>query len=147
MRQSHLKPYAAFLAAAMLALPAPASATDGRIEKSARNSYNFKTYLKDDAIQVAASGGVVTLTGSVSEEYHKSLAQETVAGLPGVKSVNNLLTVKGEQPAERSDAWITLKVKAALAFHRNVRASGTEVRTVDGVVTLRAAPIRTPRRS
>ena len=136
MRQSHLKPYAAFLAAAMLALPAPASATDGRIEKSARNSYNFKTYLKDDAIQVAASGGVVTLTGSVSEEYHKSLAQETVAGLPGVKSVNNLLTVKGEQPAERSDAWITLKVKAALAFHRNVRASGTEVRTVDGVVTL-----------
>jgi len=48
-----------------------------------------------------------------------------VASLPGVKSVNNQLLVKGDQPAEHSDAWISLKVKSALLFHRNVSATGT----------------------
>jgi osmotically-inducible protein OsmY len=40
-------------------------------------------------------------------------------------------------PAERSDGWITLKVKTALAFHKHVSATQTEVETKDGVVTLR----------
>ena len=58
----------------------------------------FKTYLKGDDIKIESKDGVVTLTGSVSEESHKSLAQETVASLPGVKSVDNRLEVKGERP-------------------------------------------------
>lgn len=140
MRPFHLPPAAALMSVAALtlttALPLAASEMDSRIEATARSSYNFKTYLKDDAIKVACSAGVVTLTGSVAEDYHRSLAQETVSGLPGVKSVNNLLTVQGGQPTEHSDAWITTKVKAALAFHKNVRATATEVRTQDGVVTL-----------
>ncbi len=138
MRHFHLHPAAALMTAAALTLTIalPASELDSRIEATARSSYNFKTYLKDDAIKVACSGGVVTLTGNVAEDYHKSLAQETVSGLPGVKSVNNLLTVQGGQPTEHSDAWITMKVKAALAFHKNVRATATEVHTQDGVVTL-----------
>ncbi|MDP2971226.1 MAG: BON domain-containing protein [Deltaproteobacteria bacterium] len=36
----------------------------------------FKTYLKGDDIKIESKDGVVTLTGSVSEESHKSLAQE-----------------------------------------------------------------------
>jgi osmotically-inducible protein OsmY len=140
MRNIHLNPAAALVTASAIilsaGLPIAASELDARIESTAKSSYNFKTYLKDDSIKVASSAGVVTLTGSVSEDYHKALAQETVAGLPGVKSVNNLLTVSGTQPTEHSDAWISLKVKAALAFHQNVRATGTEVNTVDGVVTL-----------
>jgi osmotically-inducible protein OsmY len=59
-----------------------------------------------------------------------------VAGLPGVKSVNNRLTVTGEQPSEHSDAWMTMKVKGVLAFHKNTSATATEVTTQDGVVTL-----------
>ena len=109
---------------------------DSRIETSAKNSYNFKTYLKDDKIKVDSSNGVVTLTGAVAEDYHKALAQETVAGLPGVKSVNNQITVIGDQPTEKSDDWISMKVKAALTFHKNVSATGTGVHTQDGVVTL-----------
>jgi osmotically-inducible protein OsmY len=64
------------------------------------------------------------------------MAGNTVASLPGVKSVNNELVIKGEQPAEHSDAWITTKVKTALLFHRNVSGTGTEVSTTNGVVTL-----------
>ena len=114
-----------------------ASETDDRIESSAKQSYVFKTYLKGDDIKIQSKDGVVTLTGTVSEESHKSLAQETVASLPGVKSVDNKLAVKGEVPAEHTDAWLITKVKTTLLFHRSVSATGTEVLAKDGTVTLR----------
>jgi len=113
-----------------------ATEMDNRIEASAKKSYVFKTYLKDDAIKTESTSGAVILTGTVAEASHKSLAQDTVEGLPGVKSVDNQLTVKGESPAEHSDAWIGMKVKSALLFHRNVRASKTDVNVRDGIVIL-----------
>jgi osmotically-inducible protein OsmY len=114
-----------------------ASDTDDRIESSAKQSYVFKTYLKGDDIKIKSTDGVVALTGTVTEESHKSLARETVVSLPGVKSVDNKLTVKGEVPAEHSDAWLITKVKSTLLFHRSVSAIGTEVLAKDGTVTLR----------
>ena len=114
-----------------------ASETDDRIESSAGNSYVFKTYLKDDSVKTDSLNGMVTLTGTVSEAFHKSLAQDTVEGLPGVKSVKNELRVGGELPVEHSDGWLSLKVKSALMFHRNVSASKTEVSTENGTVCLR----------
>lgn len=114
-----------------------ASDTDDRIESSAKKSYVFKTYLQGDSIKTESKNGAVTLTGTVADTNHKSLAQDTVEGLPGVLSVDNQLTVKGENPAEHSDTWINLKVKSALLFHRNVSASGTDVFVKDGVVSLR----------
>jgi osmotically-inducible protein OsmY len=125
-------------AVVLLAISVPVHATkmDDSIESSAKKSYVFKTYLKGDDIKIESKDGVVTLTGSVSEESHKSLAQETVADLPGVKSVDNRLEVKGENPAEKSDGWITTKLKTTLLFHRSVSAM-TEVDTKDGIVTLK----------
>jgi osmotically-inducible protein OsmY len=122
-------------------LPAHASRVDDeRTELSARQSYIFKTYLQADDIKIQSIDGVVTLTGTVSEESHRSLAEETIADLPGVKTVDNGLEIKGERPAENSDAWITTKVKTILWFHRNVSAM-TEVSTKDGIVTLRGEAI------
>jgi hyperosmotically inducible periplasmic protein len=118
-------------------LPLRASDTDDRIESSAQKSYVFKTYLQDDSIKTESKNGAVTLTGTVAEASHKSLAQDTVANLPGVKSVDNQLTVKGAIPAEHSDTWIGWKVKSALLFHRNVSATGTDVYVKDGIVSLR----------
>jgi len=128
----------AVVASSLLITSSPlyAADTDDRIESSAEKSYTFKTYLKDDSIKTESKDGVVTLTGTVADSSHKSMAENTVASLPGVKSVNNELVIKGEQPAEHSDAWITTKVKTALLFHRNVSATGTTVYTKDGVVTL-----------
>jgi hyperosmotically inducible periplasmic protein len=125
-------------AVALLALSVPAFASemDSRIESSAKESYVFKTYLKGDDIKIQSKDSAVTLTGTVSEESHKSLARDTVEGLPGVKSVDNRLEVKGENPPQNSDAWLTTKVKTTLLFHRSVSAM-TEVNTKDGIVTLR----------
>lgn len=121
---------------ALFFTPAQASKTDDRIESSAKNSYVFMTYLKGDDIKVQSENGAVSLTGTVAEESHKSLAQETVASLPGVKRVDNQLEIKGQRDADYSDAWITTKVKTMFLFHRNVSAM-TEVSTKDGVVTLK----------
>jgi osmotically-inducible protein OsmY len=111
---------------------------DDRIEASARDTYVFKTYLKSDDVKVRSVNGVVTLTGTVSEESHKSLAREAVVNLPGVTSVDNRLEVKGGRPAENSDAWLMMKVKASLLFHNSVSGLETEVSDVkDGIVTLR----------
>lgn len=117
--------------------PLHASDNDDRIVASAKKSYVFKTYLAHDSIKTVAEDGVVTLTGTVADASHKSLAEDTVEGLPGVTRVDNRLTVKGETPSEHSNGWLMLKVKTALLFHRNVSASGTEVIVNDGVVTLR----------
>src|ERR1017187_3203855 len=114
-----------------------ASVMDDRIESSAKKSYVFKTYLKGDSIKTESKNGAVILTGTVAEANHKSLAQDTVEGLPGVKSVDNQLKIKGESPAEHSDGWLSTKVKTALLFHRHVSASGTDVFVKDGVVSLR----------
>jgi len=130
----------ALLAAASTLLVASPSARaaemDTRIESSAKKSYVFKTYLKDDSIKTESKNGAVTLTGTVAEGFHKTLAQDTVENLPGVKSVDNQLKVDGEKHAEHSDGWIGTKVKMTLLFHRNVRGTKTDVDVKDGIVTL-----------
>jgi hyperosmotically inducible protein len=121
----------------MTSVSVRASQSDDRIESSAKDSYVFKTYLKDDSIKIESNNGMVTLTGMVSEDSHKGLAQETVSSLPGVTKVDNQLVIKGEQPAENSDGWLGMKVKGALFFNRNVSAVNTQVDVANGVVTLK----------
>lgn len=121
----------------LISTPLFASETDDRIESVARETYVFKTYLKEDNIKMQSKDGLVTLTGTVAEASHKSLAEETVAGLPGVKSVDNKLVEKDGAPAAKSDGWLITKVKTTLLFHRNVNASGTEVLADNGTITLR----------
>jgi osmotically-inducible protein OsmY len=114
-----------------------ASQMNDRIESSAKKSYVFKAYLKGDDIKIETTkDSVVSLTGTVSEWSHRSLAEETVAELPGVVRVDNKLEVKGGHPDETSDAWIDMKVHVMLMFHRNVSGLKTDVEVKDGIVTL-----------
>jgi hyperosmotically inducible protein len=137
MKITGLLPLFAATSATLVISPSlRASDTDDRIESSAAKSYVFKTYLKDDSIKTECKNGVVTLTGTVAEVSHKTLAEDTVENLPGVKSVDDQLQVSGTQPAEHSDAWICTKVKSTLLFHRHVSATGTTVYVKDGIVTL-----------
>lgn len=118
-------------------VPLFASETDDRIDSSARETYVFRTYLKDDTIKIQSYEGRVTLTGTVSDASHKSLAGETVAGLPGVTGVDNKLVEKNKIPAANKDAWLITKVKATLVFHKNVNFTNTEVLAQNGTITLR----------
>jgi osmotically-inducible protein OsmY len=113
-----------------------ATETDARIEATAKQSYVFKTYLKGDDIQIHCQDGVATLTGTVASEPHALLAAETVADLPGVKSVDNKLEVIGGIPEKNSDIWIQMTVKNMLMLHRNLDIDNTQVDVKDGLVTL-----------
>lgn len=127
------------LAAGLVALSAPAYASkmDVYIISSARSSYVFNNYLKGDDIKIECKDGAVTLTGIISEYFHKSLAEVTMTDISGVRSVDNRLEVKDAPPTANSDAWFHDKVKATLLFHRSVSAKDTEVEVKDGIVTLR----------
>jgi osmotically-inducible protein OsmY len=116
--------------------PARASGTDGRIESAFFKSYVFQTYLHDDAILARSQDGNAVLTGKVAEQSHKDLAEETMASLPGVKSVENRLNVKRSAPSENSDKWTHMKIKTALLFHRGVNARNTRFSVKDGRVIL-----------
>jgi osmotically-inducible protein OsmY len=128
---------AAVAAMFVISTPLRASEADDGIVSSFKNTYVNKTYLKDDAVKIEAKDGVVTLTGTVADESHKTLAQDTAASLPGVTRVDNQLVTKAEVAAEKSDTWIGRKVKLALMFHRNVSFSNTTVEVKDGIVTLK----------
>lgn len=134
---SHKRIIAAVAASILtIGVSAYASETDDRIEASAKKSYIFETYLKDDSIKVNSEAGVVTLTGTVARDSHKSMAERTLEDMPGVKGVNNRLEVKGESAPENSDAWISSRVTSTLMFHRNVSGDATSVHTKNGHVTL-----------
>jgi hyperosmotically inducible periplasmic protein len=88
---------------------ASASERDNRIEASAKKAISFKTDLKDDLITVQSRDGVVILTGTVADEFHKVLAQGVVAKLRGVKSVDNQLKLEGERADKNSDGTLSVK--------------------------------------
>jgi osmotically-inducible protein OsmY len=126
----------AVVALLMTSVAVRASDTDDRIELSIKKSYVFKTYLKGDDIKIQSVDGVVILTGVVSEEYHKTLAQETVASLPGVKSIVNKLGIKGAPPTGNSDGWLNEKVRAILVLHKSVNSEATNIYVKDSIVNL-----------
>lgn len=129
------------LVTAALLLPAACasmhkSQMDTSIESSIRNSTAYKTHLQNDAINVLAEDGKVTLTGTVPDESKKMLAQDVAESISGVKSVDNKLQVEGGSPREGSDAWLGAKVKAEILSHPEVGAPTVDVYVKDGVVTL-----------
>ena len=140
--QFHMKTIfsAAILVAAsavlLFAAPVYASAADDQIESSVKESYIFKNYLQDDAIQVDSQDGVVTLTGSVAQEPHKGLAMETAASLPGVKRVDNQLVVQEATAAGSADGLVRERVRLELWSHRNLRAANLGFEVNNGVVSV-----------
>lgn len=121
--------------------PAPAanpsaSENDTRIETAFKKSHVYTAYLKSEKIAIKSKDGKVTLSGSVKDADHRVMAQHIAVALPGVASVDNQITLTGEEAIEKSDKWIGSRVKTMLLFHRNVNAAKTEVTVKDGNVTL-----------
>lgn len=121
----------------LLALPAwlrADASTDRKIEAAAKDSYNYRTVLEDH-VTVAVDEGVVTLTGTVPDADHRTLAEDTVSDLPGVVSVVNAIKVEPPAP-EYSDGWISTKIRTKLLLKGNVSLVDTQVAVQDGTVTL-----------
>jgi osmotically-inducible protein OsmY len=112
---------------------------DDLIVASAKNSYNFNTCLKGDRINVVSKRGAVTLTGRVQNDFHRALAEETLAGLPGVRRVNNQLSVLDPPGRQEPNRALEGRVQAALQLNRELGPLPIQVQARDGVVTLAGA--------
>lgn len=129
--------FAALAALFITNISIPAAEADEQIEAAFTKSFVYQTWLKHDEIKTDVENGVVKLTGTVADEFHKALAEETVANLAGVTKVDSSkLLTKAEVATANADEWIGRKVKLALLFHRNVSVRTTDIAVKDGVVTL-----------
>jgi osmotically-inducible protein OsmY len=102
------------------------------------------------AINVDTRNSKVTLSGNVDSQAEAELAEQIALNTHEVSSVDNQLTVGGEEATlagkaeakskevakQVSDGWITAKVKSALLYNRNVDGSDIDVDTKEGVVSL-----------
>ncbi|MDF5441675.1 BON domain-containing protein, partial [Vibrio parahaemolyticus] len=102
---------------------------DGKAETTLLLNSNLNSF----DINTDVENQVVTLSGSVNNDLEKSLAEELVTGLDGVKKVNNELSVVNEGKKETdsealatlTDSKITTIVKTRLLMDTNV--SGTDI--------------------
>jgi hypothetical protein len=79
--------------------PAAAARADGQIEMDVVHALDASNALKQDLITAATIQGEVTLSGTVSTEASRGLAESIAGQVPGVTKVNNNLTVGNPQDA------------------------------------------------
>lgn len=128
---------AAAVSALLLGQPLrAASETDENLEASARGAYVFRTLLAGEGLTMEVSNGMVTLRGNVGIALQRELAEEAVAALPGVKSIDNQIVVK-TAPPDAADQLLALRVKTVLGLHQSGRAHAARLEAKEGVVTLK----------
>src|ERR1041384_8677122 len=92
MRTKHVLALMTALAVVTNCTPLRAARNDdARIVSAAKQSYVYRTYLKNDDIKIQADDGAVTLKGEVPDRSHKDMAADTVESLPGAQRVDNKL--------------------------------------------------------
>jgi BON domain len=100
------------VALAQDAAPANGQRTDGQIEMDVVHALDASAALKNDLITAATISGQVTLSGTVSSDSSKQLAESIVKGVPGVTGVKDNLKIgnpaddpnaQGAQTADNGD--------------------------------------------
>lgn len=117
---------------------------DAWLDGKAETTLLLNTNLNSFDINTDVENQVVTLTGSVNNDLEKSLAEELVSGLDGVKNVNNELTIvnKNKQDTDSdsfaalTDSKITTIVKTRLLMDTHVSGTDIDVATENKTVTL-----------
>ena len=90
------------MALAQDATPSTGSRSDGQIEMDVVHALDGSQALKNDLITAATIQSEVTLSGTVSSDSSKQLAESIVKGVPGVTKVHNNLKVGN--PADDANA-------------------------------------------
>lgn len=107
--------------------------SDSDIARAAVDVLKWNVVLPKDQIQVSVTDGAVTLTGNVPWHFQREAAEKAIRRLPGVKSVNNQITLHSVvQPKE-------VKNRIHQEFHRHAQldANRIEVQVDNSKVTLK----------
>lgn len=120
---------------------------EARQESQISTTYALSRHLGAHDIKVTVDDGVATLSGKVSEDVDKELAEQIALGVNGIKDVENKIEVDADyvpskSPADRSygqmveDATITATVKSKLLWSKHAQGLSANVETKAGKVTL-----------
>ncbi len=114
---------------------------DAWLDGKAETTLLFNRHLNSFDINTDVQDSVVILTGKVDSAVDKSLAEELVASLEGVESVDNKLSVinkkqDSELVASLTDSKVEAVVKSKLLMASEVSGTSIEVEVLNGVVIL-----------
>jgi hyperosmotically inducible periplasmic protein len=116
---------------------------DAWLDGKAESTLLFNTNLNSFEINTDVQNEVVILTGKVDSEVDKALAEELVASVDGVNSVDNRLTVVNKKAHKDSkilvaltDSKIETVIKTKLLLESEVSGTAIEVEVKEGAVTL-----------
>lgn len=121
------------------------SALDTAITAQIETTYLFNRHLNPFNINTTTVEGVVTLTGSVSDEIQRQLAEDIAASIEGVKSVQNDITVIGTILSPRpsrtwrqriDDLTLAATIRSRLLYHKEYKGMKLGVTSELGNVTL-----------
>ena len=121
----------------------PSKDGDVRLARKVKSTLILHRSVDANGTQVTAKDGSIHLTGKASSIAQKELTTEYANDVEGVKNVDNDMTVaEAPDTTERTiiekidDSSITAQIKLSLLTHRSTSALKTEIKTVNGVVTV-----------
>lgn len=121
--------------------------TEARQESQILTTYALSRLIDAHDIKVTVDEGTATLTGKVSEDIKKELAQQIALGVNGIQEVDNQIEVDTDYVSSRpsegrsysdvvEDASTTAAVKSKLLWSKHSRGLSVNVETVSGTVSL-----------
>lgn len=124
------------LPALLCAVLVSCNPSDEQITESAQKALSANPSLSP--VSAAVNEGIVTLTGEVETEEAKTLAETSISGVKGVKSIVNSVTVKPQGPTaeelkKTADDALLAKVNENFATYK---VEGITATAADGIVTL-----------
>src|SRR5688572_24198446 len=124
------------LVAAILFLLVSCTPSDEEINQSVQKVLTDNASL--GPVTASVKDGVVTLTGEVESETLKTLAETSLSGVKGVKSIVNSVTVKppGPTPEELKKMADDALLQKVNANFETYKVQGVTATVADGVVTL-----------
>jgi len=113
-------------------LPFDGERTDAEIAQAVIDALAVNVSVPPNTIKIAVHDGWITLEGQVPTWYQKTVAEDALIHMRGVRGISNHITVRA-QPAVRD---VERKITAALHRRAQLDANSIHVTAKDGTVTL-----------
>jgi osmotically-inducible protein OsmY len=110
--------------------------TDEEIQRNIQEELQWNMRLYPNDIGVVVKDGIVTLIGEVDTYAKKLVARQAAHRVPGVRAVNDILTVRLPAFDEHTDADLAAAILDALAWDQRIPMNRLHVTVSQGWVTL-----------
>jgi osmotically-inducible protein OsmY len=111
----------------------PSQPNDTEIAQAVLRALEWDVSVPHESIKARVANGTVTLEGQVKFWYQRQAAENAVRGLKGVQGLTNFISIR--QVPRAGD--VKSRIEAAFRRSAEIDASGIQVETSNGTVTLR----------